>query len=894
MVKEPAPRLDKSDLLPLAVLVMVFFLSVFLLYAYYTDTKRQIKQQLVAEKILEARYAAQEIRLLLEHEKGDLMNVAGVLPLLGSEDKGKSAMELYFRSGMRQRRMYSFFVMDAKGRFMYSVPDSLVDRFQQDLSGEEYFSGASKADEFHMSDPKAGPRGGWVIVLSAPVGTGGRGSGRLQGVVAEQIDLKVIDQLVIGKVDAGKKGYAFLVDGNGRLIANQRSGQLYQIENSSEMLRRMMGGEEGSVLMNSSETGEPELATFSPVRFAGRVWSVGLIIPDIEMDTPVKKNLERTLLIVSLMSLAFFWSLLAVMKSSRYKAGIQERTRVSEFLMLRNRELSTLNHLSGAFGGGDSIAGMLEKAINIIVADTESKGAAVRLAGINADGLLLEASAGMPEGFTATPSCADAHGCLCGKVMSEGRPVFIGAGVSLAESGVTCCESWQDGLVLVPLVAKSKTLGVLYLAGLPDAGSSEEREKFMMALGNQLAAGVENIMQVEDVNRHSARASALFHTAQALTRSLDLDELLKIIMAEAASLLKVKRCMFMLYNEEDNRIDCRVALGFEDSPANRLSFGPHGVFWEAMEDGGVKVVSKDGGRREVPREFTERFGLDSFVLVPLMSKGKVLGFMVLEPPAGTSAGIEDLKLIVGFANQAAVAIETSSFYIRTVEKYNEDLQQLSTRIIEAQEEERKRISRDLHDELGQILTAIKINLDMVTDKLPSEMGPLRSRMKDMESLVLSALNSVRRISFELRPSMLDDLGLSTVIGRLVSDFRKRTGIEVELTEEGPSDRLSPQMEVVLYRVVQEALTNALKHAKAARVLVRLVKDTQKGMVSLYVEDDGVGFAPQAEGQAQQPKGFGLMGIKERVSLLGGNFRIFTENKRGTKLLVDIPWTKGEE
>ncbi len=155
-----------------------------------------------------------------------------------------------------------------------------------------------------------------------------------------------------------------------------------------------------------------------------------------------------------------------------------------------------------------------------------------------------------------------------------------------------------------------------------------------------------------------------------LTRSLDLDDLLEIIMKEAAALLKVKRSLLMLYSEEENLIDCRVALGFPDSPAGSLSFNPSGVFWEAMEDGGVKVVDLRHAKVEMPRRFFERIGFQAFILVPLMSKGKVLGFIVLEPEEIGGISAEDLKMVVGFANQAAVAIETSSFYIRTVERYN--------------------------------------------------------------------------------------------------------------------------------------------------------------------------------------------------------------------------------
>jgi nitrate/nitrite-specific signal transduction histidine kinase len=179
----------------------------------------------------------------------------------------------------------------------------------------------------------------------------------------------------------------------------------------------------------------------------------------------------------------------------------------------------------------------------------------------------------------------------------------------------------------------------------------------------------------------------------------------------------VKRILLLLYNEEDNLINCRVAL-ISDPPPPASPSTLSGAFWSPCEDGGVKVVDQHHAKVDVPRKFVEGIGLQTFILVPLLSKGKVLGFIVLEPEDLGGISMDDLKMVVGFASQAAVAIETSSFYIRTVEKYNDDLQQLSSRIISAQEEERKRISRDLHDELGQVLTATKINLDMIHAGIP--------------------------------------------------------------------------------------------------------------------------------------------------------------------------------
>jgi signal transduction histidine kinase len=885
---------ERKDYLPILVLVGVFTLSASMLVVQYFHTKYQLEAEFRQGKTLAARYAAGEIRDFLVHEQTLLKDAAGLFSLSGDVEKGRASLDIILKSHKQPRKPFTFFVMDPKGRFLYSQPESLVDRYMQDLSGKVYFKEVVKSGEFYYSGVQPDGKGGWEIVLSTPVKTGGgEGGGRLLGVLAERIDISVLDRMFIGRIDAGPGGYAFLVDENGRLLASRKGSRLYQIEGSSEMLGRMLRGEEGAVLGNSPETGKPELTTFSPVLFGGRAWSVGIVSPSSDVHAEATRNLELTLLIITLMTIAFSWSIMSVARTRRYRAGLAERARVSDHLMLRNRELTALNDLSGAMGGGENLDGILRKALEIIIADTGAMGGAVRLVSPPPGDFVLKAWSGVPGPFIEKNSCAQSLKPYCDRAMAEGRPEYLSK-ESLKAAYPDCHDAVIEGIALVPLMVKNRPLGILNLWGLKEEDYSEERVKFLLAVGNQMAARVENAIQMEDTKRHSARASALFNTAQALTRSLDLDALLNIIMNETATFLKAKRCLLLLYSEEANRIDCRVSIGFENTVVGALSFNPSGVFWDAMEDGGVKVVDLKEKREDLPRKFIEVLGFDAFILVPLVSKGKVLGFIVIETQDNAGDMLEDIKLIVGFANQAAVAIETSSFYIRTVEKYNEDLQHLSNRIIEAQEEERKRISRDLHDELGQSLTAIKINLDMALDSLPpGRFEQIRSRLGDAVSLVLATLDSVRRLSFELRPSMLDDLGLSTVLGKLISDFRKRSGIEVEFSEEGPPERLNPQMEVVLYRVVQEALTNIAKHAKATKVVVSLRKDPAKDLIGLYIEDNGVGIPSKSNGYPGDSKGFGLMGIKERVSLLGGNFRIFAEENKGTKLLIDIPWTKGE-
>lgn len=876
---------SRPGYIPVLVLFLVFALSALALFANYFKTKKELEKEFTQEKLVDVRYTAREIEDFLTHEQVALTNVAGLLSMTGNLDKGRIVLDLFLKSHKRSPRQFSFLLLDPRGRYLYSVPEPLDDRYMQDLSMEGYFSETVKQGGHSYSGILTGKRGEDNITLSVPV----RKDGGLLGVLVEKVSVKALEQTYVNQLAASENGSAFLLAGKGVVLARQgpEAGKGFD---ASGLFKNIPQGKEGFALTDSPYTGKPVLKFFSPLEFGGVNFTVGLALPADQLYDDARSNLESTLLIISLMTLAFSWALISVTRSSRYKASMEERTRLSNYLMLRNRELTALNDLSREIGGVEELGVMLSKAIDIIVENTGANGAAVRLISDGWGGLELKAQKGMPAGFADRSVCTDVAQCLCGRVLSEGRTVRFKDPVS--EQG-TCMASWEGEAALVPLTTRNRPLGILYLCGHWEWESTEEMENFLMAYGNQLSSNIENMLQMEDTKRYAARAGALFQTAQALTRSLDLDDLLGIIMKEAAALLKVKRSLLMLYSEEDNLINCRVALGFSDSPAGSLSFSPSGVFWEAMEDGGVKVVDLRHAKVDVPRKFSDDIGIQEFILVPLMSKGKVLGFIVLEPEKMGGIPMEDLKMVVGFASQAAVAIETSSFYMRTVERYNYDLQQLSSRIMSAQEEERKRISRDLHDELGQVLTATKISLDMIHAGVPPSLEQLKLGIGDAIGLVVSALDSVRRLSFDLRPSMLDDLGLLMAAGKLVSDFKKRSGIDVDFNTEGMEDRLDTKVEVALYRVIQEALTNILKHSGAGKAVINLKQDLEKGTVSLFIEDDGIGFSPHAEPQDREPKGFGLMGIRERVSLLGGNFRIFSEEGEGTKLFIDIPCLKGD-
>jgi two-component system sensor histidine kinase UhpB len=234
--------------------------------------------------------------------------------------------------------------------------------------------------------------------------------------------------------------------------------------------------------------------------------------------------------------------------------------------------------------------------------------------------------------------------------------------------------------------------------------------------------------------------------------------------------------------------------------------------------------------------------------------------------------------------QLARYAETFNQTLDELEHDREQLRELASQVISAQEDERKRIARELHDDTAQVLFA---QLLRVTAMKASPNADLRKTAEDLENFTVEAIEGVRRLALELRPPALDDLGLREALGDLVQRFREQLDIPVHYTVAGPKDRLSGGVELVLYRVAQEAMTNVAKHAHATQVWLTLTRD--RDAVTITIDDDGTGFDPSIRGDRDgRGLGLGLFGMEERVSLVGGTLSITNNSPRGMRILATIP------
>ncbi len=269
--------------------------------------------------------------------------------------------------------------------------------------------------------------------------------------------------------------------------------------------------------------------------------------------------------------------------------------------------------------------------------------------------------------------------------------------------------------------------------------------------------------------------------------------------------------------------------------------------------------------------------------IPLGANGQIHGLMILVTPNHRPLRPVDQQLLVTLGEQVGLALDRARLYdeLRLQERARAALLQ---ELLGAQEQERRRIARELHDEVGQMLTAVVVNVDMAARALP-EPALTAERLGNVREMVHFSLREIRKIIHDLRPTLLDDLGLQAALHWLTKHILEPAGLQVELQTEGLENRLPPALETAVFRLVQEAANNTVKHARASSVRIEV---TRRGArLHVQVADDGIGLPPEQR-KRFPGGGSGLAGLRERVILAGGQLELHSAPSRGTRVLAEFP------
>ena len=405
--------------------------------------------------------------------------------------------------------------------------------------------------------------------------------------------------------------------------------------------------------------------------------------------------------------------------------------------------------------------------------------------------------------------------------------------------------------------------------------------------------GVEDITkrkQAEEVLYQRADdLAALYETSQAFLGHLDTEVILEGICRLAVDRFGLKMAWMGLVVEGSFDVRPASAYGFEKGYLDSIrvtwdnSFTGRGPTGQAIRTGQAMVMNHiEGDPNYAPwREAAEARGYRSSAALPLCHGERVLGALNVYSAEAAYFTAERLQVLQSFANQAAVAIQNAQLF-EQVHAGREHLQALSRQLLEVQEAERRHIARELHDEVGQSLTGLKLLLDMST-RLPTDEAT--ANLGEAQAMVNELMALVRDLSLDLRPAMLDDLGLLPTLLWHFDRYTTQTDVGVTLKHarlEGR--RFRPEVETAAYRIVQEALTNVARHAGVSEVWVRLWADQET--LGVQIEDRGTGFEPEAVLTAGATTG--LAGMRERAVLLGGQLTVESAPGAGTCVTAELP------
>ncbi len=378
----------------------------------------------------------------------------------------------------------------------------------------------------------------------------------------------------------------------------------------------------------------------------------------------------------------------------------------------------------------------------------------------------------------------------------------------------------------------------------------------------------------EQLRRRNEELAALYELARMSSQVFTVDHILSQGLEQALRITGAQAGLIAMRNG-DSDVHVKVQQNLPEAVAALLHRALPDRFTAAAESGEPIVVQEMVNESALsPTEY-------SSVYVPIISKGQALGVLSVWYHDTNQPKVEATSLLMTVCNHLGIAIENR--YLWEELQHKEIVRRhLLDKVITAQEEERRRISRELHDETGQSLTSLLVQLKLL-ERQP-DMESMRRHAQELRELTARTLDEVRRLSLDLRPAALDDLGLVPALEWYINEYARKFTIQASFNAQGMDDiRLPREAEVVLYRVVQESLSNVVRHAKATSVHVDIQRD--KDTVQVRIKDNGYGF--NIEETLKSPnRGLGLRGMQERMALIGGTLQLLSTPNEGTEVCIE--------
>lgn len=464
--------------------------------------------------------------------------------------------------------------------------------------------------------------------------------------------------------------------------------------------------------------------------------------------------------------------------------------------------------------------------------------------------------------------------------------------------------------VAMPLVSRGNVLGFLTASTTKNSHQFTQDEiRLLRAISDPIAIAIENYKLLDDLRRkydqieeqaailqrRTKEQEILLKVSQALSKTMNLDGVIQTGTRLVASVLGVDRCGILLPTESGNHMEfkgitAKTAAEAAKIMGRRLPLSDLPAGSRAIREGRAVVISDTSELAPGTElsQYCKKMRVSSVLGVGMFSRGKLTGVLAASTTGSHRTFTRDeIRLVQAIANQVAVAVQNAKL-LEVVEKHTEDVRRLAAELMHAQEDARKNIAQELHDHQGQMLLSMKVNLDRMQKEMsarPDHPKHTQELLSDTRDLLGQTIEQIRTLTLELHPPMLEDFGLIPTLKWAGERFADRWNIKVILRTKGRERRYAREIEVALFRIVQEALANVSKHARASEVT--LLVSSQASNLIVSVRDNGVGF--DSNEVLSAPKGgMGLLNIKERVDILGGKLEIVSQPRKGTTLNINIP------
>jgi PAS domain S-box-containing protein len=474
------------------------------------------------------------------------------------------------------------------------------------------------------------------------------------------------------------------------------------------------------------------------------------------------------------------------------------------------------------------------------------------------------------------------------KVYTTQQPVLIEDTNESGDWQVVPGMEQTRSYVAAPLIVDGHVTGTINLASDQPGAFNQETVGHLMVFAAPAAVAVQNV-RLYRAELHSRQlAETLSAVSLALTQTLNFDTVINTLMEFVCRLIPYE-CAYIAISENETRLTVRAARssksGKDPAQILNLSVDP----WDLPN---LQEVYSTQNSLLIPdtRKYPgwsavlEDENIRNWLGIPMVAGGNVIGILAMAKNEPEKYTREHVRLAEGIVAQASVAIQ-NAWLFEQVRSGHERLQSLSRRLVEIQESERSYIARELHDETSQALTAVKFGLRLLEQEVDHPESLLK-RVADLKQLTDKILEELHRLAMDLRPASLDHLGLLAALEQLVKSTCDRYKLDVHFKTQGFSreDRFPDYMETSMYRIVQEALTNAVRHAGASNVDVIL--EFLDGKAVVIIEDDGAGFDTAA---IRKSGHLGLLGMQERAQAMGGTLLVESRPGGGTTVVVEVPY-----